>query len=95
MTNYNELQKGRWRKIENLTTPQKDSFVISTVNYAKKKFDTVIFKADRQGNIKDTRIVYRYCCTNIEEAQHRHDVICLLLRRGKYIWLDEHSIFFN
>lgn len=95
MTNYYKLHKGKWRKIENLTSPLKESFVVSTVNYAPKKFDTVVFKADRQGTIKDTRTVYRYCCTDIEEAKYRHDVICTLLRRGKYVWLDEHDIFFN
>lgn len=95
MTNYYELQKGHWRKMENLTTPKKESFVISTVNYAKCRFDTVVFKADREGNIKDTRTVYEYRCTNIKEAQYRHDVICLLLRRGKYVWMDNHNIYFN
>lgn len=94
MTNYDKLQKGHWRVIQCINTPNNESFVVSTVNYKKFRFETVVFRSSRQGQIDDYRNVFSYRCTNIKEAKTRHRVICTLLTQGRYIWTDKYDIFF-
>jgi hypothetical protein len=95
MTTLQIMQKGKWRMIQCITSPKKESFVVSTVKYRNFGFESLVFRSSRQGEIGDFRAVYRYRCTNKEEAEKRHNVMCKLLRCGKYIWLDQYDIFFN
>lgn len=94
MTNLNELHKGKWRMIQCINTPKKNSFVVSTVQYKRFGFETLIFKSSRAGKVDDYRAVYSYKCKNAPEARKRHEVMCTLLAQGRYIWVDKHDIYF-
>ncbi|WP_297124589.1 hypothetical protein [uncultured Eubacterium sp.] len=95
MTNLSRLQGDRWKLYNKVTCPDRRTFIVQTVQYKRDKYEILIFRSSKQGDVYDYRSVYGYQCSSRNEALYRTDVICLLLRRGKYIMLDKYDLYFN
>lgn len=95
MTNLSRLQGDRWKLYNKVTSPDKRTFVVQTVQYDRNKYEILVFRSSRRGEVFDYRAVYSYQCSSRNEAVYRTDVICILLRKGEYILFEQYDLYFN